>query len=87
MKILLVLGDIIELVTGLLLYNAGSFISLLNVCEVINLWVLRVTHKIRKHRSPMTNDNYRVLAVKDRAKTNIAVKLTYLLNIIAILDL
>ena len=37
--------------------------------------------------SPMHNGNYRVLAVKDKAKTNIAVKLTYLLNIIAILDL
>ena len=52
----------------------------------VNLWV-RVTHKIHSHWSPRNNDNYRVLAVKDRAKTNIAVKLTYLLNIIAILDL
>ena len=38
------------LVTGLLLYNTGQFITLLNVCGdvPVNLWV-GVTHEINKH--------------------------------------
>ena len=42
--ILLVSGDIISWVTGLRKYNAGKFITSLNVHGDVNLWV-RVTKK------------------------------------------
>ena len=50
-KSLLVLGDVISWVTGLLHYNARQFITLLNVCKDVNLWV-SVAHEI-----PTNNDD------------------------------
>ena len=54
--ILLVSGDIISWVTGLMQYNAGKFITWLNVHGDVNLWV-RVTHEIHEHQSPMKNND------------------------------
>ena len=53
-KILLVCGDVISLVTGLLHYNARQFITLLNVYGDVSLWV-HLIHKI--HWSPSNNDD------------------------------
>ena len=53
-KILLVWGDFISWVTGLMNYNARQFITLIsNVRGDINLWV-RVAYKIHEHWSPRT---------------------------------
>lgn len=51
-KSLLVRGDGISWVTGLLQYNAGQFITLLNVRSDV-----KETHEIRKHWSPTNKDN------------------------------
>ena len=50
-KILLVQGDVISWVTGLLHFSARQFMTLLNVCGDINSWV-SVTHKIHEHCGP-----------------------------------
>ena len=60
--ILLVSGDIISWVTGLRKYNAGKFITSLNVHGDVNLWV-RVTHEIHEFQSPTKNNDSTVLHI------------------------
>ena len=55
-KILLVGGDVISWITGLLHYNTRQFISLLNICGDINSWV-RVSHEIPNEHA-MMNPQY-----------------------------
>ena len=51
-KILLVGGDVISWITGLLHYNTRQFISLLNICGDMNSWI-RVSHGIHELWSPI----------------------------------
>ena len=55
-KILLICGNVILLVIGLLHCNTGQIITLSNVRWDVNLWV-GFTHEILKHQSPTNNDD------------------------------